>query len=292
METISCAIVVFNEERNIEACLESAKWMDEIIVVDAFSTDRTVEICRRYTERIFQRPWQGFGPQKNFAIEQATSDWVFILDADERIPSDLKREIQSILEDQRPDSPVAFSVPRKNYFYGNWVMHAGCYPDYQLRLFRRGVGKLNDEEPHNKFIFEGRSGVLQTPLEHFTERTIDDHFRKFRNFTTLAAQERGKTKQHVRWADLLIRPIFTFYKYYIVRYGYKDGMPGFLISVFASMYTFVKYAKLWEQTSGVDQYRLKAGISQVEETTERPFTVPNKKSFEKAKLTGIGKKKF
>ncbi len=246
-QTVSCAIVVFNEEQNIKECLDTAKWMDEIVVVDAFSTDRTMEICQQFTDRIFQRPWKGFGEQKNFAIHQATSDWVFILDADERITPELRQEMEAILNSHNPEGPVAYSVPRRNYYYGKWVKHAGCYPDRQLRLFKNGVGQLDDEEPHNKFIFEGQRGDLTQPLEHFTERTINDHFRKFRNFTTLAAQERSRSKQKVYGSDLTLRPLFTFFKYYVPRKGFRDGMHGFLVSGFASMYTFVKYAKLYEK---------------------------------------------
>jgi glycosyltransferase involved in cell wall biosynthesis len=246
-QTISCAIVVFNEERNIRDCLESAKWMDEIVVVDAFSQDRTSEICREYTTRMYQRRWNGFGEQKNFAIDQTTCDWVFILDADERISDELRREIETILSAN--GSPVAYSLPRKNYYYGKWVKWAGCYPDYQLRLFRRGAGRLDDAEPHNRFLLEGPVSYLRSPLDHYTERTIEDHFRKFNNFTTLAAKERGKSKHRVYWYDLTIRPLYTFWKYYVKRQGFRAGMHGFVISVFASMYTCVKYAKLWELNS-------------------------------------------
>ena len=245
-ETITCAIIVLNEERNIRDCLESAKWMDEIVLVDALSCDRTVEIAREYTRRIFTRPWNGFGEQKNFAIEQATSDWVFILDADERIGPELRKEIEMVLMARDRSGPLAFYLPRRNYFYGRWLRWGGTYPDYQLRLFRRGVGKLDDVEPHNRFLFEGPSAHLQVPLDHFTERTISDHFKKFNNFTTLAARERGRHKQAVYWTDLALRPTFTFWKYYVARQGFRDGMHGFLIAAFASMYTFVKYAKLWE----------------------------------------------
>lgn len=245
-QTVSCAIVVFNEEKNIRECLDTAKWMDEIVVVDAFSTDRTMEICQQFTSRIFQRPWNGFGEQKNFAINHATSDWVFILDADERITPELREEIEIILRSGNDLGPVAYSIPRRNFYYGKWIRHAGCYPDRQLRLFRNGIGQLDDEEPHNKFIFSGERGDLQEPLDHYTERTINDHFRKFRNFTTLAAKERGRSKKKVYWTDLLIRPLFTFYKYFFPRKGFCDGMHGFLVSGFASMYTFVKYAKLYE----------------------------------------------
>lgn len=247
-ETISCAIVVFNEEGNIGECLEAAKWMDEIVVVDAYSTDRTREICGQYTPRIYERPWRGFGEQKNFAISQATADWVFILDADERISSELRGEIEDVLASRKENGPVAYYVPRRNFYYGRWVKRAGCYPDYQLRLFRRGIGRLDDQEPHNKFVFEGRAEYLATPLDHYTERTIDDHFRKFRNFTSLAAEQRWKSKKTVHWADLTVRPAATFYKYYVTRRGFRDGMHGLLVSAFASMYTFVKYAKVWERS--------------------------------------------
>ena len=249
---ISAVVVTLNEERNICDCLESAKWMNEIIVVDAFSRDRTVEICRKYTSRIFERPWKGFGDQKNFAVDQATCDWVFILDADERISPELRAEIETVLARSQTDGPVAYYLPRRNYYYGRWIMRLGYYPDYQLRLFRKGVGRLNDEEPHNKFVFQGVAGHLRTPLDHYTERTIEDHFRKFNNFTTLAAQERAKTKRTAYWYDLTFRPILTFSKYYLQRQGFREGMHGFLISVFASMYTFVKYAKLWELTQHAD----------------------------------------
>ncbi len=245
-QTISCAIVVLNEELNMRECLDSARWMDEIIVVDAFSQDRTVEICREFTQRIVQRPWRGFGDQKNFAIDQAKSDWVFILDADERITPELRGEIEAVLSSSEPDGPVAYYLPRKNYLYGKWIRWAGYYPDTQLRLFRRGAGRLDDAEPHNKFIFQGMSAHLSAPLDHYTERTIADHFRKFNNFTTLAAQERAKTKHSVHWVDLVFRPFFTFWKYYARRQGFREGMHGLLICAFASMYTFVKYAKLWE----------------------------------------------
>ena len=250
-QTISCAIVVFNEEHNIAACLETARWMDEIIVVDAYSTDRTMEICKRVTNRIFQRPWNGFGEQKNFAIHQATADWVFILDADERITRELRTEIKAILRANFFKGPVAYSVPRRNYYYGKWIRYGGRYPDWQLRLFQNGIGQLDDAEPHNKFLFEGECGDLTAPLDHYTERTIHDHFRKFRNFTTLAAEERGKTKEMVSWLDLMIRPLFTFYKYFVARQGFRDGLHGLLISGFSSMYTFVKYAKLYERLNAV-----------------------------------------
>jgi glycosyltransferase involved in cell wall biosynthesis len=245
-ETVGCAVVSFNEEKNIQSCLESAKWMDEIVVVDAFSTDRTIDIAGTFTDKIFQRPWRGFGDQKNYAMNQVSTDWVFILDSDERITLELQAEIKAVLSAGSPDGPVAFYVPRHNYYFGSLVLHAGCYPDYQLRLFRRGVGHLDDAEPHNKFIFTGDSAYLSCPLVHYTRPTLQNFFEKLHNITTMAAQDRARTKRRVHNTDLLFRPVLTFLKYFLVRKGYRDGMSGFLICAFASMYTFMKYAKLWE----------------------------------------------
>ena len=247
-ETVACSVVSYNEEKNLQHCLESAKWMDEIVVVDSFSTDRTMEIARTYTDKIFQRPWRGFGDQKNYAMDQASTDWVFILDSDERIPAELQVEIEAVLSAGSKEGPVAYYVPRHNYYFGSLVLHAGCYPDYQLRLFRRGIGHLDDAEPHNKFLFTGDSAYLSAPLVHLTRPTLHNYFEKFPNFTTLAAQDRARTKRHVRSTDLLFRPIFTFFKYFVVRKGYRDGMSGFLVSALSSLYTFVKYAKLWHMT--------------------------------------------
>jgi glycosyltransferase involved in cell wall biosynthesis len=247
-ETVTCSVVSFNEEKNLQPCLESAKWMDEIVVVDSFSTDRTMEIARTYTDKIFQRPWRGFGDQKNYAMDQVSTDWVFILDSDERIPAELQIEIEAVLSAGSKAGPVAYYVPRHNYYFGSLVLHAGCYPDYQLRLFRRGIGHLDDAEPHNKFLFSGESAYLSSPLVHLTRPTLHNYFEKFPNFTTLAAQDRAKTKRYVRSTDLLFRPILTFLKYFLIRKGYRDGMSGFLVSALSSMYTFVKYAKLWHMT--------------------------------------------
>lgn len=244
-DRISLVMITYKEEGKIQECLETAKWMDEIIVVDSFSTDRTLEICKRYTQRIYQRPWPGFGKQKNFAIEQASMDWTFILDADERIPGELKREIEGILQLGEKEF-CAYRVPRKNYFYGHWLRWGGQYPDWQIRLFRKGAGLLDDFEPHNSFIFAGKLGTLRNPLIHYPERNISDHFPKLNNFTNLAAEHRVQTCKKVHWYDLAFRPLVTFFQLYLRKRGYRDGIPGFIQAIFKSLYTFVKYAKVWE----------------------------------------------
>jgi len=244
-ESVSVVIVTFNEERNIKLCLESARWADEIIIVDAYSSDKTLSMVREFTDKIYQRPWEGFGIQKNYAMKKATCPWIFILDSDERISDGLREEILETVRSV-PHNIVGFRVPRKNYFYGYWIRNGGCYPDYQLRLLQNGAGYLDDAEPHNKMILSGEMGTLESPLIHLTCPTVGDHLKKLPNFSRLAAREKAKTKKTVGWYDLIFPPLATFLKMYFSRNSWKDGMAGFIYSIQASLYTFLKYAKLWE----------------------------------------------
>ena len=243
---ISAVIITKNEEHNLRECLKSVDWADEIVVVDAESRDRTQEIAREFTGQIFVRPWPGFGAQKNFGIDQAGSEWILILDADERVSPELKEEIQNLLSSWSAKGPVAFDVPRRNIFYGKWVRWGGAYPDRQIRLFRKGKARYNDVEVHENLLISGEVGTLRGHFEHYTERKIVDHFRKFNLYTTLAAREKGKVQPQVQWYHLLINPLVVFLKTYLLRKGFRDGIRGLIFAVFASMYTFVKYAKLWE----------------------------------------------
>lgn len=244
--TIAAVVITKNEETNIRPCLERLQWADEIVVVDAESHDGTREIAYDYTERVFVRPWPGFGAQKNFGIEQAGSDWILIVDADERVSPELKEEIQDLLRLWSSTDPVAFRVPRRNIFYGKWVQWGGAYPDYQIRLFRKEKAQYNDVEIHENLLISGEVGTLKGHFDHYTQRQIVDHFRKFNLYTTLAAREKRKSKEDVQWYHLMFNPLVVFLKKYFLRTGFKDGIRGVIFAVFASMYTFVKYAKLWE----------------------------------------------
>ncbi|PWT70300.1 MAG: hypothetical protein C5B60_12305 [Chloroflexi bacterium] len=246
--SLACVIITKNEEANIQDCLASVDWTTERIVVDAESTDRTAELARAAGAKVFVRPWPGFGAQKNYGMEQVSSEWILIVDADERVLEPLKAEIWSRIERWKEDEPVAYEIPRKNVFYGAWVRHAGVYPDYQIRLFRKGIARYNDVPVHENLMVKGLIGKLSNPFEHFTERCIRDHFRKFGLYTTLAAQEKGKTVHAVHARDLLFRPLVVFVKSYMLKQGFRDGVRGLIVCVFASMYTFVKYAKLWDLT--------------------------------------------
>jgi glycosyltransferase involved in cell wall biosynthesis len=246
---IACVVITKNEEANIRECLASVAWASERIVVDAESSDRTAEVARAAGAKVIVRPWPGFGAQKNYGMDHAVAEWVLILDADERVPDPLQREILSQIATWKTGDPVAYEIPRRNYFYGAWVRHAGVYPDYQIRLFRRGQARYNDVPVHENLIVQGPIGKLTNPMDHFTERRIRDHFRKFGLYTTLAAQEKGRTVKAVHPGDLVLRPLVVFVKSYLLKKGFRDGVRGLIVSVFAGMYTFVKYAKLWAMTA-------------------------------------------
>jgi glycosyltransferase involved in cell wall biosynthesis len=249
LPTIGCLIITKNEEANIEDCLRSVAWASERIVVDAESTDRTADLARGVGARVIVRPWPGFGAQKNYAMEQVAAEWILIVDADERIPAPLQAEILSRVAAWKTGDPVAYEIPRRNYFYGAWVRHAGVYPDYQIRLLRRGHARYNDVPVHENLIVQGSIGKLVNPMDHFTERRIRDHFKKFGFYTTLAAQDKSRTGRAVHAHDLVFRPLVVFAKSYVMKRGFRDGVRGLIVSVFAGMYTFVKYAKLWSMTA-------------------------------------------
>ena len=249
---LSTVVITKNEECNINDCLTSVKWTDEIIVVDAESTDRTQALARHYTSHVFVRPWEGYGQQKNFGIAQASGDWILILDADERVSLELAKEIQGRIASWTNGDPVAFCVPRRNVFYGEWVRWGGAYPDLQIRLFRKGNATYNDVEIHENLIVDGFTGELEGSLEHYTERKIVDHFRKFSVYITLAAKEKGKSTATVRWWHLVLNPFVTFLKKFCLKQGFRDGIRGIIFAGFASMYTFGKYAKLFESRCSQD----------------------------------------
>src|SRR5437867_167284 len=181
MQTIAAVVITKNEERNITTCLESLKWVDELIVVDAESSDRTAELAKAYTPKVFLRAWSGYGPQKNFAIDQATADWILIVDADERVTEELREEIMNLLRKQpsplegEGESPVAYRIPRRNFYYGYWIRGAGQYPDPQQRLVRRGRGLYNDLPVHEHLEVDGPIGDLRCHLNHHTHPTVLAH---------------------------------------------------------------------------------------------------------------------
>ncbi len=242
---VSAIIVCFNEEDRIADCLESVRWCDEIVVVDAFSTDRTPDISRRYADRFVQQPWAGYRNQKAFAHSLATKDWVLLVDADERITAELREEIIDAL-DHDGQRYAGYAVPRLVSFLGRWWWRGGWYPDYGVRLFRRELAVWGGTEPHEQVSVDGPVRRLKHPLHHFSYRNIADHIRRIDRFTSISSGELKKEGGRWRGSDALLRPMVRFVRCYFIKRGFMDGFAGFYVAVTAAFYVFLKYAKLWE----------------------------------------------
>ena len=243
--SVSAIIVCFNEEDRIGDCLESVRWCDEIVVVDAFSTDRTPEICRRYTDRFFQHEWMGYREQKAYAHSQASKDWVLLIDSDERVTAELKQEVLNALTAENGQY-AGYAVPRLVYYLDRWWRRGGWYPDYDVRLFRRERGFWGGSDPHEKISVDGPIRRLQHPLHHFSYRNIDDHVQRINRFTSISSKELQKEGGRWRLSDALLRPLGRFFRSYFLKRGFMDGFAGFYVAVTAAVYVFLKYAKLWE----------------------------------------------
>lgn len=243
MPKVSAVVITHNEEKNIRRCLESLSWVDEIVVVDSCSQDRTKEIASSFTDKIFDTEWQGFGKQKEFARTKASYDWVLSIDADEVISEKLKEEIKTVVEQ---NSPVdGYYIPRLSNFLGRWIKHNGWYPDYVLRLFKKDKSRFDESLVHEKLILEGRTGFLKNEILHYTDPDISHYLSKMDKYTTLSAQELLAEGKSVTLFDLLFRPMAIFFKMYLLKSGFLDGWQGFLLASFSSFHVFVKYAKLW-----------------------------------------------
>ncbi|ADG83678.1 glycosyltransferase family 2 protein [Thermincola potens] len=242
-QKISVVIITKNEEKHIEECLESVQWADEIIVVDSFSTDATVEICRKYTDKVFQREWTGFADQKNYGIELSGCPWVLSIDADERITPALKEEITKAMQNDRF---AGYYIPRKNYLNSRWMRYAAQYPDYQLRLFRN-TARFDGREVHERVTVNGPVGYLKEPMVHCTYQNLDQFVEKINKYTCLEAVERLKKNRDIPIYLFLYLPLRKFFSLYIYRKGYKDGVLGLIISGLAAFYVFLELAKAWEK---------------------------------------------
>jgi glycosyltransferase involved in cell wall biosynthesis len=242
---VSAIIVCFNEEENIRACLESVAWCDEIVVVDSHSTDRTLEIARQFTDRVFVRNWPGYREQKQFALDQARHEWVLNLDADERVSPELRGEIQRGLAAAAPDLE-GFWIPRLVYYLGRWWHRGGWYPDYRLRLFRRDKAWWGGTNPHEKVLVAGKTRRLSGNLLHFTYADVSRHLKTVNHLTDISAVETAKRSQSVGVSELVVRPAWRFLRSLFVDRGVLEGWPGVFVAGTAAFYVFLKYAKARE----------------------------------------------
>lgn len=242
---ISACVTTFNEEANIRRCLESLRWCDEIVVVDSFSTDRTVEICREYTPRVYQHEWLGYIGQKNLIRKLALHEWVLFVDADEEVSPELRDEIRRELA-ENGDRFAGYRFPRMVNYIGRWIRHGEWYPDIKLRLFRKDLGYSGGTEPHDIVIVNGPVKTLRGNLYHYTYEDLHDHLETMNRFSTITAAEKFKARSRFRWTDFLFRPPLRFLKAYVLRRGFLDGRRGFLIALISAFGVCMKYAKLWE----------------------------------------------
>jgi glycosyltransferase involved in cell wall biosynthesis len=240
-QPVSVTLITFNEEAHIRDALESVRWADEIVVIDSFSTDATVEICREFTDYVYRIPWQDYVAQKNTATEKTTHKWVLNLDADERVSPELAQEIQEALRE--PPRVIGFYCPRITYYLGDWIRHCGWYPDYKLRLFHKDSGHWVGQALHEKVEARGPTARFRHPLYHYSYRDISDHLQRINKYTTIAAEHK---QRQINGAEIFGRTLFTFFKKYIVKQGFRDGTRGLIVSLLSAFTVTLKYAKAWE----------------------------------------------
>ena len=241
---VTAYTLTFNEARQIRAVLESVKWADEIILVDSFSIDGTVEIAREYNARIISEKFCGFGKLRNLALDAARHDWMFSLDADERCTPELAAEIRRELAAPRFD---AYHVPRKSHFLGHWMRHSGWYPDYrQPQLFDRTKLRYNDELVHESYTLNGRLGYLREHVLQYPWDTMEIATAKLQRYSTLMAQRYADMNKRATLSRLIGSPVAMFLKVFVVQQGFRDGRYGLILASLYAYYTFLKYAKLWE----------------------------------------------
>jgi glycosyltransferase involved in cell wall biosynthesis len=246
MQPISATVITYNEEKNIEEALQSLSWAGEIVVVDSGSTDATLEICRRFTDRVFHREWTGYVDQKNFAVAQARHDWIFSLDADERPGPELRAEIRELaLKGLR--SP-GYYIPRVVFFMERWLRHGDWYPDYQLRLFDRNCGRWDGGRVHESVKTSGKPEYLHGEIQHFTYRSLSEYLVRLDTYSSLAAHDYQQRGRSATLSRLLGNPLAAFVKGYFIKRGFLDGTPGFAAAVMGAVSVFFKYAKLYELT--------------------------------------------
>jgi len=240
---LSVAIITKNEEDRLPDCLASVAFAAEVVVVDSGSTDQTVAIARLFGAAVYEEPWQGFGRQKQLAIDRCGHDWVLVLDADERVSPEAQREIAEVLA---AGTCAAYSLPRKNYFCGRWLRHAGWWPDRVVRLFRKEAARMSERAVHESLEVRGRVGVLRQPLNHYANKDLAQTLDKVNHYSSAGASELFAQGKSASAAKALLRAVWAFLYGYIFRGGFLDKGEGLIMAVSDFMNVFFKYAKLRE----------------------------------------------
>jgi len=243
MAELSVIIITRNEAANIRACLESVAWVDEIIVVDSGSSDDTVAIAREFTPQVYKHDWPGFGAQKNRALGYATHEWVFSIDADERVTPELRAAIEAVLQ-KEGDGCAAYRVSRLSSYCGRFMRHSGWYPDPIVRLFRRSAARFSDDLVHERLLVEGIVGQLGGELLHYAFDNLEEVLRKMDMYSTAGAQKFHQQDRTATLAGAVLRGLWSFVRTYILRGGFLDGREGFMLAVSNAEGTYYRYLKL------------------------------------------------
>ena len=247
MNKISIIIVTRNEESNIRQCLETVRWADEIVMVDQASTDSTVKIAREFTDNIYIVEPKGYcEPDRITALEKASFDWVFCVDADERIPQELIREIKLIMSSDNVEYDGYF-IPRVNYIFGRQMKYGGHKGDKQIRLFKKSRTTLS-HKIHEPPMVRGKVGALKNYMEHYSTNTLAEYCRKLSSYTDKEAKRMKEEDIKFSVSQITIKPIGKFIYQYIFQRGFMDGIEGFLFYSLSAFYVFLKHVKLWEQS--------------------------------------------
>jgi glycosyltransferase involved in cell wall biosynthesis len=244
---VSAAIITLNEAANLAAALESVRWADEVIVVDSESTDGTVAIARQYTDRVIVRPWPGYIAQKNFAAAQASHDWIFSLDADERVSPALAEEVRALVA--AGPGCAGYRVPRVSHYLGRWIRSTDWYPDYQLRLYDRRRAAWAGRYVHESVRAEGDVGRLRGEIQHHPYRDVSHHLRTIDRYSSLAARQMFEDGRRTGPLRMLLHADAAFLRNYLLRGGIRDGTAGLIVSMLNAYYVMLKLVKLWELCS-------------------------------------------
>ncbi len=242
-QTLSVILICKNEAHDIDACLASVAWADEIIVLDSGSHDDTLSIVQKYTTNIHSNTdWQGFGVQKNRALALATGDWVLSIDADECVSDALRLEIQQAIKNNKH---AIFNIPRLSSYCGQFIRHSGWSPDRVTRLFKRGTAKFSDDLVHERLVFSGRAAQLNTPLTHLTYRNLDEMLLKMNQYSSLGATNAKKNGKRGSLISATAHGVWAFIRTYFLRLGFLDGAIGFMLAVSNAETTYYRYLKLY-----------------------------------------------
>ena len=255
MNLITGIIICKNEEDNIEDAIKSILWCDEVIVVDAFSTDKTVDIIKKHSVKLFQNEWKGFADQRRFVLSKVNTEWAFSIDADERCTGELESEIRQIIS-QKDLKENGFLIPRKSFFLNKWIKHGGWYPNYQLRVFRKSSADVSDRQVHESYTVKGLTGKLKNDLLHYTVTSLSEFVTRINKYSDLSAAEK-MDKKKIGFFDILILPRIAFFKQFIIKGNFLDGTEGLMVSKFHMITKLLNYMKIRELQSKTDKKNTK-----------------------------------